>query len=252
MALLVSINITTYNRADLLPRCLDSILKQSYENIELIVVDDASGDKTETIVRAYQKKDPRIKYFKHEKNMGNAYARNTAWKNCTGEFVAFMDDDDEWVDDDKIKKQVEIFENDKNGKIGIVCSSVNLIDADGNIVPKIIKHSKNIKNTILAGNGIIYSPTVMTRKSLLDKTGGFDTKQKRGVDSSFYRECIIRHGYEVHFLSDITTNVYEYGSDRMTNFISIKPIVNMVKTDMYIIRKYFKSYLLNPICAISF
>ena len=91
---LVSVNITTFNRAHLLPRCLDSILTQSYKNLEIIIVDDCSTDYTEEVVKKYQAKDSRIKYFKHEKNMGNAHARNTALKNCSGFYVAFMDDDD--------------------------------------------------------------------------------------------------------------------------------------------------------------
>ena len=95
---LVSVNITTFNRSDNLIRCIDSVLKQDYQNIEIIIVDDCSTDNTYDVVKNYQRKDRRIKYFRHQKNKGNAHARNTAFEKCNGVYVAFLDDDDEWIE----------------------------------------------------------------------------------------------------------------------------------------------------------
>ena len=81
---LVSVNITTYNREKLLPRCLESVLSQSYEKIEIIIVDDCSSDNTSRVIEEYQKKDCRIKYIRHETNKKLATARNTAWQNSKG------------------------------------------------------------------------------------------------------------------------------------------------------------------------
>ena len=245
--LLVSVNITTYNRANLLQRCLDSIISQSYKNLEINVVDDGSIDATEKVVLQYIKKDKRIKYYKHKKNKGNAHARNTALANCNGYYIAFMDDDDEWIDKDKIKKQIDIFENDKSGKLAVICTSVNLIDDNNNIKPKIILKPHDLKYRILCGNSMIYSPTVMTKKSIMKEIGGFDERLPRGVDSDYYRTCIVKYGYDVHFMEDITTNIYEYGNDRMTNQFSIKSNNDIITANFYLIKKYVFFYCIYPL-----
>ncbi|MEO0331699.1 MAG: glycosyltransferase, partial [Bacteroidota bacterium] len=201
---LVSVNITTYNRANFLGRCLDSVLSQSYKNIEVIIVDDASSDNTSEVAEQYRRKDSRVKYFRHERNQGNAYARNTALKNCQGTFVAFMDDDDEWVDTDKLIKQVKIFSDNTDSKLGIVCSGVKVIDAKDNEELKEAKMPPNLISTLLKGNGVIHNSTVMTRRNIMTKVGGFDTKMPRGIDSEFFRTVVVKYGYKVHFMSDIT------------------------------------------------
>src|SRR6056297_2055943 len=108
---LVSVNLTTYNRAHLLHRAIKSVLNQAYKNLEIIIVDDGSDDNTYEVLENLGKNDNRINYIKHAKNRGNAAARNTALKNSSGEYIAFMDDDDEWIDPHKIEKQISIFLN---------------------------------------------------------------------------------------------------------------------------------------------
>lgn len=235
---LVSVNITTYNRAHLLPRCLDSVLSQSYENIEVIIVDDCSSDNTTEVVNEYQQKDSRIKYIRHETNKRNAHARNTALENCTGYYVAFMDDDDEWIDSDKVKKQVEIFESSDDKKLGIVCSGVRLFSDEETYKDKIIEKPKDLVSYILSRNGIIYSPTVMTKRDIMIEVGGFDTNLPRGIDSDFYRMCIVKYGYDVYFMEDITTGVHEYGDDRMTPVSTEKAILKDIQSNEICLEKY--------------
>ena len=91
---LVSVVIPSYNRGKVLRRAIDSVLKQSYENIECIVVDDNSDDNTEDIVNSY--KDKRLRYVKLNKNLGACIARNIGVREAKGEYVAFQDSDDEW------------------------------------------------------------------------------------------------------------------------------------------------------------
>lgn len=85
----VSVIIPTYNRAPLLGRAVQSVLNQTYQDFEVIVVDDASLDNTEEVVRHFA--DPRIHYLRHEENRGTAASRNTAIKIDRGEYVAFLD-----------------------------------------------------------------------------------------------------------------------------------------------------------------
>ena len=90
----VSVVIPTYNRADLLPRAIDSVLDQTHDDLELVVVDDGSTDNTEAVVESYD--DPRVRYVAHETNRGANVARNTGIEAADGEYVAFLDSDDEW------------------------------------------------------------------------------------------------------------------------------------------------------------
>jgi len=91
---LVSVVIPTCNRAALVRRAIESVMRQSYTNLEIIVVDDASSDGTGEMVRSLA--DPRIRYLRHEERRGGSAARNTGIRAATGEFIAFLDDDDEW------------------------------------------------------------------------------------------------------------------------------------------------------------
>lgn len=242
---LVSVHITTYNRAERLRRCLDSVLAQDYENLEIIVVDDASEDRTEEVVASYREKDPRIAYYRHERNRGNARARNTALEHSSGEFVAFLDDDDEWTDPRKISRQVALM-RELPESTGIVCSGVELVDAEGNRRAKAVSHPPDLVNHILRRNGIIYSPTVLCRASLMREAGGFDEKMPRGVDSEFYRTCIVGHGREVHFMPEITTAVHEHGERRMSPVESTGQQKKILRATTRILGKYAACWPRHP------
>lgn len=100
----VSVVIPTYKRATLVPRAIRSVLNQTYRHLEVLVVDDCSPDDTGSVVQAIA--DDRIRYLRHETNKGLASAaRNTGIRAATGEFIAFLDDDDEWRPD-KLEKQI--------------------------------------------------------------------------------------------------------------------------------------------------
>lgn len=90
----ISVIIPTYNRAKTIGRAIDSVLQQTYQNIELIVVDDCSTDDTEKVVKQY--KDNRLRFIKHIVNEGACAARNTGIEHAQGEFIAFQDSDDVW------------------------------------------------------------------------------------------------------------------------------------------------------------
>jgi glycosyltransferase involved in cell wall biosynthesis len=242
---LVSVNITTFNRADLIPRCLDSVLKQSYENVEIVVVDDCSTDHTAQVMETYVEQYGYIKYIRHEKNQGNAQARNTALAHCNGYYVAFMDDDDEWIDPDKLQKQVDTFERQDEGKLGIVCSSVKTIASDGKEVLKIEKHPKDLVAHILRKNGIIHNSTVLTKKSIMERVGGFDQRMPRGVDSEFFRTLIVDYGYRVLFMPDITTAYYEHAGLRMTTD-SKNVVLKTFKGNYRVVTKHYSSFLRHP------
>lgn len=244
---LVSVNLTTYNRAHILPRALDSIQAQTYQDLEIIVVDDCSSDNTAEVVKRYQEQDARITYIRHEENKKLAHARNTAWKASNGKYIATMDDDDRWVDDGKIYKQVNIFEKLKTSNIAVVCSSVRIYHDENNFKDQYIQKPRNLKYAILIGNGIIHTSTVLIRRDILEKTGGFDENMPRGVDSEFYRTCIIKYGYDVYFMSDITTAYSGYGDDRITPIVGKSAVWKTIYANCYLVKKYLINYLLSPV-----
>jgi len=104
----VTVIIPTYKRAALVPKAIESVRRQTYGNLEIVVVDDGSPDNTAEVVQAIP--DSRIRYFRHARNKGlPAAARNTGIKAAKGELIAFLDDDDEWLED-KLEKQVRKIE----------------------------------------------------------------------------------------------------------------------------------------------
>lgn len=102
---LVSVIVPTYNRAHILARAINSVLKQSYQNIELIIVDDYSKDNTFEIVNNYLDEDKRIIYIKNKKNIGAACSRNVGIEHSRGVFLSFLDSDCEYLPE-KIEKEI--------------------------------------------------------------------------------------------------------------------------------------------------
>ena len=97
MEYLISIITPTYNCAQFIGETIKSVINQTYTNWEMIIVDDASNDNTEEVVKSI--KDERIKYIRLKENSGAATARNIAMENASGKFMAFLDSDDIWIKD---------------------------------------------------------------------------------------------------------------------------------------------------------
>ncbi len=106
----VSVIVPIYNVEQYLAKCLDSIINQTYKNLEIICVNDCSPDNSEKILNEYSKKDDRIKILNREKNGGLSAARNSGLDIATGEYVYFIDSDD-WIDDDYLEQMVKKIED---------------------------------------------------------------------------------------------------------------------------------------------
>ena len=102
---LVTVVVTTYDRPTLVKRALQSVFAQTYSSLEIIVVEDGSSTDTESWLRA---QDSTVKYICHQMNKGLAAARNTGLKHASGEYIAYLDDDDEWKPN-RIEKQIELY-----------------------------------------------------------------------------------------------------------------------------------------------
>ncbi|MFH1657314.1 MAG: glycosyltransferase family 2 protein [bacterium] len=133
----VSVIIPTYNREKLLPRAIQSVLSQTYSNWELIVVDDGSTDNTKEIMEEFQRKDKRIKYIWQENFGGVSKPINTGLKASQGDYIALLEDDDEWLPE-KLERQLEIFQNSKKENLGLVGCNILMVD----LVNKKVKAKK--------------------------------------------------------------------------------------------------------------
>ncbi len=126
----VSILVLTFNHESFVAQCLDSILKQELSfPIEIVVSNDASIDKTRDICQKYADSDERIKFFDHEHNLGVASNFEFAITQCSGEYVAFCEGDDYWLDTTKLAQQIEAL--DLDAKSNIVYGDYGQVDADG-------------------------------------------------------------------------------------------------------------------------
>lgn len=235
---LVSVLIGTYNRASLLPRAINSVLRQNYDNLEIIVVDDASTDSTRQVVRALG--DGRVRYVRHKENKGIAAVSNTAFKHCKGEFIALLGDDDEWTDENKLRKQVQVFRQAQNPQLGIVTTWWQDVK-DGQIVRQ---HTPDMTSDLiermLVGN-IICGSVVMVSRKAWEAVGGFDENMKSGTDSELARS-IITHGNNVEIIPEVMANVHISGGDRMSHRNTpdrVKKAMCMVE---YLLEKYSTYY----------
>ena len=110
MTPLVSVILPTYNREKYIAKAIESVCRQSYKNLELIIVNDASTDATNELVDNLAKYNPKIIILRNEMNLGIVASLNKGIEVAQGKYIARLDDDDVWCDDKKIEKQVEFLE----------------------------------------------------------------------------------------------------------------------------------------------
>ncbi|WP_248912369.1 glycosyltransferase family 2 protein [Gelidibacter algens] len=129
---LVSIITACYNSEKYISDTILSVLNQTYQNWELLLVDDFSADKTISIITNFEKRNDRIKLFQLPKNSGAAVARNRAIEEANGRFIAFLDSDDRWLPQ-KLEKQVSFM---LDNAYSLTHTSYELIDESGNSIKK--------------------------------------------------------------------------------------------------------------------
>lgn len=132
---LVSIITPTYNCGEFIAETIESVIDQSYQNWEMIIVDDCSKDNTKEIVETYIQKDRRIKYYLLNRNSGAAEARNKAMELAKGKYMAFLDSDDLWTID-KLNKQINFM---KTNNYNFTCTTYEQINEKGGQLGRIIK-----------------------------------------------------------------------------------------------------------------
>jgi glycosyltransferase involved in cell wall biosynthesis len=185
----VSVIIPTYNRAHLVGQAIRSVLNQTYQDLEIILVNDGSTDNTEEIVKGFN--DDRIRYIRHDENKGAAAARNTGIEAALGEYIAFQDSDDEWLPE-KLEKQIRVLEN-APAKVGVVYTDMWRIRGS---------KRKYWHSPIM---GIAIQTTVIKRQCF-DRVGMFDERFPRLIESDLFIR--LSKYYCFHHLDEPLVNYY--------------------------------------------
>lgn len=243
---LVSVIIPTYNREKTIIRAINSVLNQSYKNLEVIVVDDNSSDSTISLINKID--DKRLKIVKLKKNSGACKARNVGIENANGSIIAFQDSDDEWLED-KIKIQLDYL---KENNYDMVFCSLYLIDGSKRkVVPskKFIfpNNSKDITKSLLIDN-YISTQTIVAKKEVFNNIR-FDEKFPRFQDWDLVIE--ISKKFKIGFCKDVLVNLYRQNDSISKNHKNGIKAMNLIfekNKDIYlndvILMYYYKKKII--------
>ena len=237
----VSVIIPVYNSSKYLKECLDSVVKQTYKNLEILIINDNSTDDSINIIKKY--KDPRIKLINLKETNGAALARNKGIEKATGDYITFIDSDDYWILD-KIEKELKfITENDytfiysnylylKNNKTHIAK------------VPNKLNYEEALKNTA------IFTSTVMLNMSKLNKEDIYMPDIKRGQDMATWWK-ILKKGITAYGINEVLS-IYRVGNKSLSHnkFKALNRTWNLYKIEGIKFNKriyYFICYIINAI-----
>ncbi|MEX0780774.1 MAG: glycosyltransferase family A protein [Balneolales bacterium] len=216
--MLVSVIIPTYNRAYLIKDAIDSVLNQSYHDIELLVIDDSSTDSTAEIVQSYN--DERVKYLLNTRTKGAQGARNTGLYKARGEWIALLDSDDIWLPN-KLKTQVDYVTNSENNVVGLSTGSAKYDFENQHILHYKIPQKKwHTTEDLLYKNYLSGFSTFFFKKKIALQFSGFDERLPAMQDLDFYIS-MSKIG-RVDSIPEVLTYIREDNDDRITKNHSLK------------------------------
>ena len=194
----VSVIIPTHNRATLVARAVRSALAQTYSDLEVLVVDDASTDDTREMLLRIG--DARVRYLRHDTNRGVSAARNTALAHLSGELVAFLDDDDEWLPE-KLRLQMELVDK-VDGRVGLIsCGHYDVDHATAQIRKVILPdHRGWVLERLLRQGHYSHTSTVVARAECFARVGLFDRVYRYGEDYDMWLR--IARDYQADFVRE--------------------------------------------------
>lgn len=210
---LVSIIMPTYNRAYIIMRSIKSILKQTYREWELLVIDDGSADETEAVVSGI--KDERIRYLKLEKNRGANYARNRGLAAARGNYIAFLDSDNVWEKSYLEERLALLKRSAKNvgGVFGYTKKMRNSmllgIFPPETVGKKIVNLRSNrplIQNMLF--ENLIDPNAIVLRRACVESVSGFQEQLRRLQDWEYFFRILYESGYRIKFTEDCLVRNY--------------------------------------------
>jgi glycosyltransferase involved in cell wall biosynthesis len=245
---LVTVVVASYNMGQYISQAIDSILAQTWGNLEIIVVDDGSEDNTAEVMSVHSK-NAAITYIRNA-NQGQTKAKNCGIKHAKGEFIAFCDADDMW-EPHKLEVQMPLFERPE---VGVVYTELSCIDAQNNplATPSNIKRYVGKVTSPLMKENFVPFGTAVIRKKCVDQTGMFNEEYRMGIDWDLWlryslawefayapKETYIYRVWEGQ-MSKNYRGRYEFAFQILENFVATnkhrldKAAVKRAWSDMYI------------------
>lgn len=231
---LISVVIPTFNREDTISYCLNSVLAQTYKNLETVVVDDCSTDNTVNVINSHS--DPRVRCIVLEQNSGAQAARNRGIKEAKGEWIAFQDSDDEWLPE-KLERQVAALDAVKYDPLVVVHSNAYRFDnrtkkKDIWMLPTI--EGDNQYPTLLKTSGPLYQ-TMLVSRTALEKIGFLDedvpSHQEWDTSIRLAKYCKFVHIKEALFIYHVG-NSSAISGDRSRDIEGWNYIISKHKDDV--------------------
>lgn len=162
---LISIIMAAYNAENTIEQAIDSVLNQTYQNFELLIVNDCSTDRTAEIINSYAERDQRVRLITNPKNSGVSYTRYHGLEEAKGKWVAILDSDDAWVPN-KLEKQI-VFQQEKNADI--IYTGSAFIDVDGKPIDYYLHAPIEITYRQLLKQNLISNSSSLVRKELYEE-----------------------------------------------------------------------------------
>jgi glycosyltransferase involved in cell wall biosynthesis len=211
----ISVIVTTYQRPKLCKRAIRSVQAQKFKPAELIVVEDASESNLEPWLRAGV---PSATYIRHETNRGLAAARNTGLSRASGDYIAYLDDDDEWKPE-RLERQVEILENlppEDREALGVIYCGVERQTPDGETLSVGLPENEgNLAMSIRQIGASTLPSTFLFTRAALEDINGFDESLPSSIDHDIWMQFAVA-GYDVQRVMEPLVITYVSDRDQMT------------------------------------
>lgn len=234
---LVSVIMPSYNHERYISEAIESVLTQTFTDLELIIIDDASKDNSRQIIEGFSKKDGRIKAIFHERNMGIARTLNDGIERAKGKFITFIASDDVWIKD-KLEKQVRVLEENEDL---VVWAEAEIIDANGNSTgevftqkyhPSARKKSGDIFEELLIGD--FMHDRILKRENLGDIR--FNEALKYLNDHQF--DVDLASKYEYCFIPEPLVRYRRHGTNTTLSYGEVGWLKEQIIIGEYFLRKY--------------
>jgi glycosyltransferase involved in cell wall biosynthesis len=230
----VTILMATCNRAAMLARAFASVREQTFTDWELVIADDASTDHTPRLAAQWQQDDRRVVYVRNPVNQGTSRNYNAGLRIAKGDYVAMIDDDDRWCDEDKLRKQIDFLDSESDY---VGCGGgVIVVDENGNERYRYLKPQTDamIRKRMLFSNPMANS-TTMFRRTVAERLGWYDSTTRFSGDRDFW----LKMGREGKLYNFPDYFSYYTLSDANTSITRLTP---HLKASLMVMKRYKDVY----------
>lgn len=221
----VSIVTPSWNSEKYIKETIKSVQNQTYQNWEMIIVDDCSTDHTVEIIEEISKSEPRIQIFRQDVNRGAAKARTKSMQAATGRFIAYLDADDIWKPT-KLEKQIQFM---KNKNCGFSCTSYEVISDTGKPMNKFVHMLPKVNYIGFLTNNLLQTVGIMVDTDKIDKKHLIMPDIRRRQDAATWLQ-ILKAGYDCYGLDEILAEYRRtVGSLSSNKFKAVKGIWSLYR-----------------------